>query len=170
MSADRLLQIQPSSDCEIVFTREFDAPRALVFAAHTQPELLRQWLVGPPGWTLEVCQVDLRPGGAYRYVWRGSDGSEMGMGGVHREVSPPERIVATQLFDQDWTGGETLGTLVLADNAGVTRLTNTVRYSSTSARDAVLASPMAEGMRHSFGKLDELLVSLSGWNQGRISL
>ena len=129
------LKLTTAGDREIVMTRVFDAPRHLVFDAMTKPELLKRWLTGPPGWTMAVCQVDLRVGGAYRYVWRRPDGAEMGMGGVHREIAPPERIVCTQLFDEDWTGGEALGTLVLTERDGKTTVTNTVRYSTPEARD-----------------------------------
>src|SRR5438874_543510 len=104
-----------SGDRAIVVTRVFDAPRSLVFDAMTKPEMLKRWLTGPPGWSLAVCEMDLRVGGAYRWVWRGPNGEEMGMGGVHREIVPPERIVNTQLFDEDWTGGEAVGTLVLTE-------------------------------------------------------
>jgi uncharacterized protein YndB with AHSA1/START domain len=116
-------------------------------------------LFGPPDWSLAVCEIDLKIGGAYRYVWRGPDGTEMGMGGVHREIVPPERIVCTQLFDEDWTGGEALGTVVLIDRDGKTTLTNTVLYSSKEARDAVLKTPMEHGMAMGYDRLAELLAS-----------
>src|SRR5438067_6890119 len=115
-----------SDDRAIVVTRVFDAPRSLVFDAMTKPEMLKRWLTGAPGWSMAVCEMDLRVGGAYRWVWRGPDGAEMGMGGVHREIVPPERIVCTQVFDQDWTGGEAVGTLVLTEREGQTTLTNTI--------------------------------------------
>jgi len=95
------LDVTTPGDREIVVTRSFAAPRTLVFDAHTKPELVRRWLLGPPGWTMSVCEMDLRAGGAYRWVWRKDDGTLMGMGGVHREVVPPERIVNTQLFEKD---------------------------------------------------------------------
>src|SRR5215203_6188793 len=124
MKTAETLEVTTPTEREIVMTRSFDAPRRLVFDAWTKPELVRQWLLGPPGWTMPVCEIDLRVGGKYRYVWRGPDGTEMGMGGVHREVLPPEKIVCTQLFDQDWSGGEAIGTLVLTEQDGVTTLTN----------------------------------------------
>jgi uncharacterized protein YndB with AHSA1/START domain len=148
------------SDREILITRVFDAPRTLVFDAMTKPELLQRWLTGPPGWTFPVCEMDLRPGGAYRWVWRGPNGQEMGMGGVHREIVPPERIVNTQLFDQDWTGGEAVGTLVLTERDGKTFMTNTILYSSKEARDGCLKTPMEEGMAAGYNRLDDLLLSL----------
>jgi uncharacterized protein YndB with AHSA1/START domain len=153
------MQLATPTEREIVITRVFDAPRKLVFDAHTKPELLKRWLTGGPGWSMAVCEVDLRVGGAYRYVWRRPDGAEMGMGGIHREIVSPERIVVTQLFDEDWTGGEVIGTLVLTERGGKTTLTNTLVYSSPEAREAVLKTPMDQGMAAGYDKLAELLAS-----------
>jgi uncharacterized protein YndB with AHSA1/START domain len=141
-------------------TRVFDAPRQLVFDAMTRPELLKRWLLGPPGWSLDVCDVDLRVGGKYRYEWHGPNGEKMGMGGEHREVVAPERIVCTQLFDEDWTGGEAVGTLVLTEKNGKTTVTNTVRYSSAAAREAVLKTPMDQGMAAGYDRLAEVLAAI----------
>jgi uncharacterized protein YndB with AHSA1/START domain len=153
------LTVTTPGDREVAMTRVFDAPRGLVFDAMTKPELLKRWLFGPPGWSMVVCEIDLRVGGAYRYVWRGPDGTEMGMGGVHREIVRPERIVCTQLFDEDWTGGEAIGTLVLTERDGKTTLTNTMLYSSREARDAVLKTPMEHGVAVGYDRLAELLAS-----------
>lgn len=153
------LQITTPTDREIVMTRVFDAPRHLVFDAWTKPELVKRWLTGPPGWTMPVCEIDLRVGGRYRYVWRHPDHPDMGMGGVHLEIVAPERIVNTQLFDQDWTGGETVGTLVLVEHNGKTTVTNTVLYSSREVRDMVIKTGMAEGVGASYDHLEELLAS-----------
>jgi uncharacterized protein YndB with AHSA1/START domain len=154
------LQITTPSEREIVITRVLNAPRKLVFDAWTKPELVRRWLLGPPGWSFLVCEIDLKVGGAYRFVWRKQDGTEMGMGGIYREIVPPERIVNTQLFDQDWTRGEAVGTLVLTEQDGVTTTTNTVLYTSKEARDGVLSTRMAEGMEAGYARLDALLASL----------
>jgi len=154
------MKITTLGEREVVITRTFDAPRSLVWDAHTQPELLKRWLTGPPGWTFTVCEMDLRVGGKYRWVWRGPDGTEMGMGGVHREIVPLERIVNTQLFDQDWTGGEAVGTLVFTERDGKTTLTNTIQYSSREARDAVLKTPMEQGMAAGYDRLEEFLASM----------
>ena len=89
------LKVAARGDHEIVMSRAFAAPRRLVFEAWTKPELVRRWLLGPPGWTMIVCDIDLRVGGRYRYVWRHDDGREMGMGGVYREVMAPERTAST---------------------------------------------------------------------------
>ncbi|MGH9759488.1 MAG: SRPBCC family protein, partial [Blastocatellia bacterium] len=138
MKNSGMLKVTTPTDREILMTRVFDAPRHLVFEAMTKPELLKRWFHGPPGWSLEVCEVDLRVGGAYRYVWRNVDGSEMGMGGVYREVLPPERIVATEKFDEAWYPGEAVGTMTLLEQLGRTTLTTRVRYESNEIRDAVL--------------------------------
>ena len=154
------LKVTTPTDREIVITRVFDAPRSLIFDCMSKPELVRRWLLGPPGYTMPVCEIDFRVGGRYRYVWRGPDGSEMGMGGVYREIVPSERIVQTELFDQDWTGGETVGTVLLTEEGSRTTLTITELYSSKEARDGALRTGMAEGMSAGYDRLAELLTSL----------
>ncbi len=154
------LQLTTPSDREIVMTRVFDAPRKLVFDAHTKPELVKRWLLGPPGWSMPVCEIDLRVGGRFRYVWRrDNDGTQMGMGGVYREIVAPERIVNTEKFDEAWYPGEALGTLVLVEQGGKTTLTYTMRYESRAARDAVIKSNMESGVAASYDRLAELLAS-----------
>ena len=157
MSNAGKLQITTPSEREIVITRILHAPRHLAFAAWTKPELLKRWMLGPPGWSFVVCDIDLRVGGAYRFVWRYQDGIEMGMGGVYREIVPPERIINTQKFDQDPTEGETLITLILTEQNGKTTATITSLYPSQETRDAALRTNMAEGMEASYVRLDELL-------------
>ena len=150
------LTVTTPTDREIVMTRVFSAPRKLVFDAWTKPELVKRWLLGPPGWTMPVCEIDLRVGSAYRFEWRGQDGTVMGMGGVYREIVIPERIVNTQLFDEDWTGGEALGTLLFVERDGKTTLTNKVLYSSREARDGALKTDMAKGVEAGYARLDEI--------------
>jgi uncharacterized protein YndB with AHSA1/START domain len=150
------LKVSTPTDREIAMTRVFNAPRRLVFDAITKPELLKRWFDGPPGWTLVVCDIDLRVGGSYRYVWRGPEG-EMGMGGVYREVVRPERIVQTERFDESWYPGEAVGTLILVEHEGKTTLTLSVIYESQAARDAVLKTPMESGVEFGYDKLAELL-------------
>src|SRR5919206_1104689 len=116
------------SDQEIVATRVFDAPRRLVWDAHTSPAHLPQWMLGPEGWTMPVCEINLRPGGAWHFVWRHSDGTEMAMRGVYREVVPPERLVNTESWGGDWP--ETLNTLILTEENGETTITLTVLFPS----------------------------------------
>jgi uncharacterized protein YndB with AHSA1/START domain len=152
-------KVSTPSDREIEITRDFNAPRKLVFDSFTKPELLKRWMFGPPGWSFAVCEVDLRVGGAYRYVWRGPDGMEMGMGGIHKEIVVPERVVNTQKFDQDWTGGEAIGTLVLTEKNGKTSSRNVIQYVSKEARDGALQSGMDKGMAMGYDRLEEMLPS-----------
>ena len=159
MKNEGKLQITTPSDRDVAMTRVFDAPRRLVFDAFTKPELIKRWLGVRAGWTMPVCEVDLRVGGAYRYVWRGAKGQDMGMGGVFREIEAPERIVATEKFDESWYPGEAVDTTVFVEQGGKTTVTTTVRYESKDARDAVLKTPMATGVAESYDKLAELLAS-----------
>ena len=150
------LKVTTPSDREIVLTRVFDAPRRLVFEAFTKPELLKRWF-GPRGWSLVVCEVDLKVGGTFRFVLRGPDGKEMGMRGVYREIVPPERSVHTESFD-DYPG-ESQVTAVFVEQAGKTTLTATVLYPSQEVRDAVIKSGMEHGAAESYDRLAELLQS-----------
>jgi uncharacterized protein YndB with AHSA1/START domain len=161
MKSASTLRITTPSEREIAMTRAFDAPRRLVFDAFTRPELIRRWLLGPDGWSMVVCDVDLRVGGAYRYVWRRDrDGTEMGMGGVYRELVAPERVVASERFDESWYPGEAIGTLVLLEDGGRTTVTQTMLYESRDARDAVLKSRMEEGVAASYDRLARMLPDL----------
>jgi uncharacterized protein YndB with AHSA1/START domain len=160
------LKITTRGDREIVMTRVFDAPRNLVFDAFTKPELVRRWLLGPEGWSMPVCEIDLRVGGTYRYVWRHVKGQEMGMGGIFREIVPPERIVSTEKFDESWYPGEAVGTVVFTEQGGKTTLTQTVTYQSSEAREAVLKSPMESGVSAGYDRLAELLAAgVAGGNK-----
>jgi uncharacterized protein YndB with AHSA1/START domain len=154
------LKITPSGDRDLVMTRDFDAPRQLVYDAHTKPELVRRWLLGPPGWSMPVCEMDVRAGGKYRWVWKkDADGSTMGMGGVYREVKAPERLVSTEKFDEAWYPGESLNTLVLVEKGGRTTLTQTMRYESREAREAVIKSGMEKGVAASYDRLEGVLAA-----------
>jgi uncharacterized protein YndB with AHSA1/START domain len=148
------LTLAAPSAREIVMTRAFDAPREAVFDAWTKPAHLARWF-GPHGWTLAVCEVDLRPGGAWRFVPRGPEGTEMGMRGVYREIKAPERLVYTESFD-DYPG-ETLNTITFSEENGTTTTTCRVLYATGAARDAVLKTRMKEGVSESFDRLAEYL-------------
>lgn len=158
MSKFKTTVTQPS-DQEIAVTRVFAAPRKRVFDAFTKPELVKRWLYGPEDWLLAVCEIDLKPGGRIRYVWRHKEKGDMGLSGVFREVAAPERLVHTELFDEDWTGGETLLTTTFDERDGRTTVTTTVLYSSPAARDAVLKTGMMEGWSQGHERLDTLLVN-----------
>jgi uncharacterized protein YndB with AHSA1/START domain len=158
-NTDTLTLTMPS-DLEVQVTRAFNAPRRMVFEALTTPALLMRWMHGPNGWTLAVCEVDLRVGGKFRYVWRKTNGREMGMGGVFHDILRPERIVHNEIFDDDWTGGETTVTTTLAERGSATTLTVTILYSSKDARDAALTTNFATGMEAGYNVLADLLASL----------
>lgn len=147
------------SDLEIAMTRVFDAPRRLVWEAWTNPEHLPHWMLGPDGWTMPVCEIDLRPGGAWRFVWRREDGSEMAMTGVYQEIVAPERLVNTEAWGGDWP--ETLNTLILTEENGKTRMESRMLYPSKEARDAALQTGMKEGSDQSFDRLEDYLRKLS---------
>jgi uncharacterized protein YndB with AHSA1/START domain len=151
------LTVTTPSDREIAMSRVFDAPRRLVFDAYTKCEYVKRWLGIFGGWSLDVCEIDLRVGGSYRYGWRNVDGSQMGMGGIYRELAIGERIVATEKFDQAWYEGEAVDTTTFKETDGKTTLTTIVRYASKAARDGVLKSGMTEGVTASFDALSELL-------------
>ena len=155
------LQITLPSDREIAMTRVFQAPRRLVFDALTKPELLRRWLGQMPGWSWVTCEIDLKVGGTYRYLWRGPGGTEMGMRGVYREIVPNERIVSTEVFDQSWYEGDAVDTVTLIERGGKTTLTTTVRYASKDVRDAVLKTPMKDGVSAGYDALDLVLATLA---------
>jgi uncharacterized protein YndB with AHSA1/START domain len=153
------LTVTTPTDREIVLTRVFDASRRLVFDAWTKPELLKRWY-GARGWNLVVCEVDLRVGGAWRFVSRGPDGADMGQGGVYREIVPPDRLVYTESFVDQSYPGESLITHVFRERNGTTTLTSTVLYPSREARDIVINYPMTRGVTESYDRLAELLPGL----------
>ena len=143
------------SDREIVLTRLFDAPRHLVFEAMTKPEHVRRWwgCLGE-GYSVPVCEIDFRPGGAWRFVNRHPKG-EAAFHGVYREIAPPERVVFTEIFDP-FPDAESVVTAVLTEEGGKTRLTATCLYPSPAVRDMVLQSGMASGAGRSYDKLEEV--------------
>jgi uncharacterized protein YndB with AHSA1/START domain len=149
------LKLTTQGDRGIVMTRVFEAPRHLVFEAFTKPELLKRWLLGPPGWEMVVCQVALKVGDRYRYEWRNTDGVQFGIGGVCREFVPPERLVTAELMDG--YPPEYLVTANFVEQNGKTTLTTTLLYESREIRDAVLKSGMEGGVAASYDRLDEVL-------------
>ena len=158
VAADDLAITTPSPR-EVVITRSFAAARGLVFEALTTPALLAKWLLAP-GRALEVCEIDLRPGGAYRMIWRGAGRKDVGPEGVYREVVVPERLVATEAW-LDWDAGETLVTTVLREHRGRTQLTSTSVFPSQAVRDAVLEAGMAPNATETYDRLSRVLAELS---------
>lgn len=160
MKSKHTLKVTTPSDREVAMTRVFDAPRERVFEAWTKPELLKRWLYGPSeDWSLAVCDMELKPGGAIRWVWRGRDGTEMGLRGVYREVVPPARLVHTEIFDEDWTGGETQVTITFVEREGKTTVAMTVLYSTREARDGAMKTGMEQGMSVGYDRLEMLLAA-----------
>ena len=159
------LTVTTPSDREIAMSRVFNAQRKLVFDAYTKCEYLKRWLGVFGGWSLDLCEIDLKVGGSYRYVWRNTNGAEMGMGGVYREIAIGERIVATEKFDEAWYEGEAVDTTTFVEKNGKTTLTILVLYASKAARDGALESGMADGVTAGFDNLDEVLSGLSGGAQ-----
>jgi len=152
------LKFNAQGEREIAMTRVFDAPRALVYDAFCKPELFKRWLLGPPGWSLPVCEIDMRVGGAMRFVWRAPDGKEMGMRGVYREIVPQERVVYSEVFD-DWPTTESLVTTAWAEQGAKTTLTITIRYPSREIRDAIAATGMEQAVAANYERLEDLLAS-----------
>ena len=152
------LTITTPSDVEVTMSRRFDAPRALVFEALTTPDLLRRWY-GPEGWELVVCEIDLRVGGAWRFLGRTADGREVGQYGTYVEIVAPERLVQTERWE-DWDPGETLVTTTLTEAGDATGYTTTMRFPSREVRDIVMRSGLGSGARQGYDKLATVLAEL----------
>ena len=156
-------QVSLPSDREVLVTRSFRAPRGLVYRAYTEPDLLKQWLLGPPGWSMPVCEMDVRVGGNYRWYWKSVDHSqEFGFHGTFREVHPASKLVHTEAYDPGTVGGgypgpEALVTVTFTENAGVTTVTSLIDFGSKDARDAAVKTGMTDGMEQSYQLLDRLL-------------
>ena len=161
------LHFAKAGDREIVMKRAFAVRRELVFDAFVRPELLKQWFYGKPGGTLAVCEVAVKAGDRFRYVWRDADGSEMGMGGVCLEFARPKRIVATEQFDVPWYPGEAVGTIELEEHNGMTVLTQTIRYGSAAAREMALGTGMEHGVAFGYDRLANLLESIEAKGEAR---
>ena len=163
MTIDKAQVTQPS-DREVQVARSFRAPRALVYRAYTEPELVRRWMLGPPGWSMPVCEMDVRVGGRFRWRWRSDqDGQEFGFHGVYREVQPASRLVHTEAYDPGTVGGpypdgdDALVTVTFAEDAGVTTVVTLIDFRTKEARDAAVSSGMTSGMEQSYQLLDRLL-------------
>jgi uncharacterized protein YndB with AHSA1/START domain len=152
------LKMEAGAEREVVVTRVLDAPRRLVFDAFTRPEMIKRWMLGPDGWTMPVCEMDLRAGGAYRWVWqKGANGAQMSVTGVFQEVAAPERLVHTEKFDPPWYPGEAVITTRFAQEGGKTALRLAIVYPSQETRDNVLKSDMKNGMEQSYARLERIL-------------
>jgi len=150
------LEISTPSNREVTLTRTFNAPRVLVFQALTKPELLKRWY-GPGGWSLIVCEIDLKVGGAWHFVVSRPDGKKIGQLGVYQEIDQPTRIVNTENWE-DWDAGECLVTTVLTELGGKTTFQSTILFPSQEVRDIVVKAGLEHGAAESYTKLAELLV------------
>ena len=156
-------QVALPSDREVKVTRSFKAPKALVYRAYTEPTLVQRWLLGPPGWSMPVCEMDVRVGGRFRWRWRNDqDGSEFGFHGSFREVEPATRLVHTEAYDPGTVGGgypgeDAIVTVSFTEQGGVTTVATLIDFGSKEARDAAVSTGMTDGMEMSYQKLDELL-------------
>jgi uncharacterized protein YndB with AHSA1/START domain len=157
-ATNRELKVTTPSDREIVMTREFDAPRELVFEAHSSCEHMSRWW-GPRKYEVAECDMDFRPGGKWRIVQRGSDGQEHEFSGEFREIVRPERIVWTFVYG-GFPDSVSVQTLTLDEHDGKTTLTAIAAFDTVDERDGTLASGMEGGAAESMDRLDELLESL----------
>jgi uncharacterized protein YndB with AHSA1/START domain len=155
-------QVTLPSDTEVKVTRSFKAPRALVYRAYTDPKLVQRWLAGQPGWSMPVCEMDVRVGGNYRWQWQSDEGNEeFGFSGTFREVQPNAKLVHTERYDAaagfEFPGGDALVTVTFTEDNGITTLTTLIDYKSNEARDAAVSTGMTDGMEQSYQLLDQLL-------------
>jgi uncharacterized protein YndB with AHSA1/START domain len=151
------------TDEQILITREFDAPKELVFKAYTTPDLVRRWWPAKRG-EMTVAEIDLRPGGKWRSAMVTADGFEVAFHGEYREIVPDERIVSTEVYEgaQQGDGPEqgTLNTTTFTEKDGRTTLTILVEAPSKEVRDAIIESGMEDGLQDALALLEEVAVSL----------
>ncbi len=163
MNTPSSLKVETPSDREVRVTRKFKAPAQLVWDAHTRPELVRKWQYGFEGWSLPICEMDVRAGGAYRWRWRNdANGQEMGFFGKYVEVRPHSRLVYEQHYDPGslgipMTSEPTVITMVFTESGEFTTLTVTMLFASREERDAAVATGMTDGMELSYQRMDALL-------------
>jgi uncharacterized protein YndB with AHSA1/START domain len=161
MTTTETAQVTLPSDREVKVVRSFKAPRTMVYKAYTEPALLQRWL-GSPGWSMPICEMDVRVGGRYRWRWRNdADGSEFGFTGVFREVQAASRLAHTEMFDPgtifDYPAGESLVTVTFTEADSLTTVTTLIDYGSQAARDGAVATGMTDGMEQSYQLLDRLI-------------
>jgi uncharacterized protein YndB with AHSA1/START domain len=156
-------EVSMPSDREVQVKRSFDAPAKLVWQAYSEPDLLRRWLSGMPGWSMPVCEMDVRVGGKYRWRWRSDEGGEeFGFSGKLLEVAPHSRIVHTQHYDADDLNASMgkepyVVTVTFSEANGITSVTTTIRFASKEDRDAAFSTGMTDGMEMNYKLLDKVL-------------
>jgi len=153
------LKITTPTEREVVVTRVFNAPRQLVYDALTRPELLKRWLEAP-GRSLTICEIDLRVGGAYHFVFSGAGKKDVGTRGTYLEIQPGERLVNNESWE-DWDAGETLVTTRFDEREGKTMFICTMLFPSREVRDIVLKSGLEHGVTENYDRLEELLAMLA---------
>ncbi|UYO00656.1 MAG: SRPBCC domain-containing protein [Devosia sp.] len=153
------LSVSTPTDQSVVIERSFAAPPHLVYACYTQPGLIRRWLTGPDGWTMPVCSYDARPGGDYRFEWRGPEEGFLALTGKIDSIDAIRYIDSTEQFDAGAMGPSYRSELAFTLKDMGTLVVNTLTYASLAHRDMVVATGMAEGMEQSFQSLDRLLAS-----------
>jgi len=163
-AANGRTQVSLPSDTEVLVTRDFEAPRALVWRAHVEPELFRRWIGGYPGWSMPVCEMDVRPGGKYRWRWRMDEGGqEFGFFGEYRVVEAPALLVYAEYYDPGTMGGPmdagnpAIIRTTFTEKDGITTLVMLMDYGTREARDAAVSTGMTDGMETSYQRLDELV-------------
>jgi uncharacterized protein YndB with AHSA1/START domain len=159
---DSKMKVTLPSDREIVLTREFNAPRELVFEAYTNPEHVRNWW-GPRSSTKVLFEAEVRPGGSWRYVILSGEGDEVPFTGVYQEVTPPDRLVYTEVYDVAPfnSGDPALNTVTFTAEKGRTVVSVTTVYPTKEVRDYVLSTGMEGGAAESYDRLEELLANMS---------
>jgi len=162
-------QVTLPSDTEVRVTRSFRAPRTLVWQAHTVPELAQRWLLGYPGWSMTVCEMDVRPGGKYRWRWRWDEkDQEFGFVGTFNEVDEPANLSHDQYFDPGSFGGAmpsdkaTRIRNTFTEKNGVTTLVTLMDFGSKEARDAAVSTGMTDGMEVNYQNLEKLIIEQEG--------
>lgn len=147
------------SDTEVLITREFNAPKHLVYKAYTTPELVRRWWAGRRG-QMSVAEIDLRVGGMYRYVMTSSEGFEVAFHGTYREIVPNERLVHTEVYEA-MPEGEVVNTLTFEEADGRTTLSVLVDCGSKDVRDGMMASGMEVGMQEAYDLIEQIAIELA---------
>ena len=167
------VEVSLPSDTEVRVARSFHAPRKFVWQAHTEPKLVQRWMSGMPGWSMPVCEMDVRPGGKYRWRWRSDEGGkEFGFFGEFKEVDAPAKMTQEEYFDPGDVGGDVVGDMpvnnpsmnrsTFTEKNGVTTVVVLIDYGSKVARDAAVSTGMTDGMEISYECLDTLLAEQQG--------
>ena len=162
-------EVSLPSDTQVRVKRDFKAPRTLVWDAHTDPKLLKRWMLGPPGWSMPVCEMDVRPGGKYRWRWRSDEnGAEFGFHGDFREVDAPAQMTHAEYYDPGDVGGAmdisqpAIIRTAFSETKGITTLEMVMTFASKEIRDAAVSTGMTDGMEMGYERLDKLFAEQQG--------